>query len=170
MIKTATQSLTHKILELLDNIELTDTIINDLHILDNVVYETIIMIAKGEIIEANQYQRGNAIYVLGRLKNKQAEDILIDILMQSNDERLRILSIQALGKLATQKSAQALANVLYKESSSLVEIAFAIQILGNIGENNELQRLEQFQVKNNSPLFQYKAHAAIVSIKERIKN
>ncbi|VVC76400.1 hypothetical protein AQUSIP_17120 [Aquicella siphonis] len=162
------QALRHKVLEILDHTEISATDAADMSLLGEEGGRILMEIANGTL-QTSRYQRGNAVYLLGLLKNDRHEHCLLSVLTKSEEDRLKILAIRALGKTATRNAAQALAHLIKSGKSTLPQVQSAIATLGDIGGAEELKLLENYHTGHIDPLIRCSIESAMISIRQRIR-
>lgn len=162
-----TKDTAKRILELLGRDEIEDGVVHDISLFGRKGIEFLMDAAVGKVLRASTYQRTNAIYALGRLKEERAIKNLAALLKGSN-ERMRVYAVLALGRIGNGEARKALVKVLSARSASLAERSYAIESLGKTGQEKEAQALEKFVKRTDFPLFEDKAEAALREIRSRL--
>jgi hypothetical protein len=95
-----------------------------------------------KVKEATPYQRGNAIFVLGVLKQENAVEILVSLLREKSEGR-RLLVLSALRRIGGDRARKALHDQLAWGEASLAERSYAVEFLGQIGMKEDADLLEK---------------------------
>ncbi len=154
------------ILMLLDRVEIDDGTVHDVSLLGQDGIRFLFEVALGKVKEATLYQRGNAVFVLGLLKQEKAIEILISLLREEN-EKFRLLTLSALGRIGGDRARKALRDQLEWGQASLAERSYAIEFLGQIGNKEDIDLLEKLAKQKDVGLLAEKARGAVFDILRR---
>lgn len=154
-----------KIMEILNHMEISDSDISDVTYMTSNERGILIDIVNGEI-PGNQYQIGNAIFIMGKINDEVYEQCLINFLYKQKDDRLTFLAISALGNKSTNKVRSTLIEILNNDQSSPQVLQYLLKVLGRICGMNDLNELERYQSKCQDPHLQQWIENTITSIKK----
>lgn len=103
-------------------------------------------VVSGEL-KGSDYQLSNAIFVLGKLGDSKAVPVLERSLSHDND-KVRIGSLRALGRIPSPDSATVLHHFLEKERIGTVDALTAVDALTRVGTRGSVEILNRLKAKS----------------------
>jgi hypothetical protein len=109
-----------------------------------------------ELHRGNATQRGRAVLALGELQDERAVELVIEMLEEDVDPKVRHHATWALKDLGGPRALAALAEALYKDSDNFVRQS-AVDALARLGGEEAIEPLSWALKKDPEPFVRYEA-------------
>ena len=127
----------------------------------------LLRVASGDATGADAYQRGNAIFLIGRLGIPQAAGDLDKILERESGRRIRLSALMALGRLGGAASRKTLLRIVQAPKRDRGERVVALRALAEIGERDDADALRTLQLDASHPTLEVIRQNALAAIDAR---
>ncbi len=161
-----TTDIQDQLLELLARIEIDEHVELAINAWGDEGIDLLRRIARGDI-EADDYQRANAAYLLGVLQVPKAADDLARILEQKEAPRIRLSALDGIRHVGDATARKALRKIATCAKSDATERVYAVEWLGQIGEDEDAKALENIDTGPADVLLAQRVHDAVKSIQYR---
>ena len=155
-----------QLLDLLARIEIDEHVELAINAWGDEGHDLLRSIARGDI-EADDYQRANAAYLLGVLQVPNAVDDLARILEQEDAPRLRIAALDGIRQAGGATARRALRKIATSARSDTTERVYAVEWLGEIGEDEDMKVLQNIDTGPADVLLAQRAGDAVRAIQYR---
>ena len=127
----------------------------------------LLRVARGEVAAADRYQRGNAVYLVGRRAAKGASAELARLLDRETVPRVRLSIVTALGRIGDAGARTALVRLLQNATADRHEHIYALEGLAGAGAVDEIAALEALQIDASFPPLETRRREALEAIRKR---
>lgn len=123
-------------------------------------------IARGEV-EADSYQRANALSLWGSLGGARASDDLAQLLAQEPAPGLRLAAMDGMRRAGGPAARKALVTIAVTAEADVSERLWALEWLAEIGQDEDLEQLERLEPSREDVALAQRLEAATKTIRYR---
>ena len=161
------QTVERSVLAILSRTEIDDATEEAVRAMGETAIRILVRVASGDAPGADAYQRGNAIFLLGRLGVSQAAGDLDKILERESERRIRLSAVMALGRLGGAASRKTLLRIVQEPKRDRGEQVIALRVLVEIGEPDDADALRKLQLDASHPPLEVTRQNALAAIDAR---